>query len=107
MQRQESKVMENVKNQIIDVLAEQGLPKRTLNQVGEKLNKILTHAADCIGDECELRLAGGGYNPKTLKADRFFGDENAQPVGKRSVLINLFRYEAAGILGGQCHKIEE
>lgn len=92
--------MEKVKDQIIDVLAELDLPKRTLNQVGEKLDKILNDAANCIGDECELRLAGGGYDPKTLKADRFFGDENPQPVGKRRVLINLFRREAAYVLGG-------
>jgi hypothetical protein len=98
--------MKDVKNQIIDVLAEQGLPKRTLNQVGEKLAKILTHAANCIGDECELRLAGGGYNPETLKVDRFFGDKNPQPVGKRSVLINSFRYEAACVLGGKYYEIK-
>lgn len=99
--------MEKVKDQIIDVLTELDLPKRTLNQVGEKLNKILYDAANCIGDECELRLAGGGYDPKTLKADRFFGDENPQPAGERRVLINLFRREAAYILGGQCCEIRD
>lgn len=98
--------MEKVKDQIIDVLAELDLPKRTLNQVGEKLNKILNDAANIIGDECELRLAGGGYNPKTLKADKFFGDENPQPVGERRVLINLFRHEAASVLGGGCYEIK-
>lgn len=95
-----------VNEQITDVLTELNLPKQTLNHVCEKLNKILNYAADCIGDECELRLAGGGYNPKILKADRFFGDENPQPVGKREVLINLFRSEAARVLGGKYHKIE-
>lgn len=100
------KIMEKVKYQIMDVLAELNLPKKTLNQVEEKLDKILLDAADCIGDECELRLAcGGGYDPKTLKVSKFFGDKNPQPVGDRSVLINTFRSEAAQILGGKCHKI--
>lgn len=107
MQRQESKVMEKkVSYQIMDVLVELNLQERTLNQVREKLNKILTDAADCIGDECELRLADGGYDPKTFKVSKFFGDKNPQPVGERRVLINLFRHEAAGILGGGCYEIK-
>lgn len=90
----------------MEVLAELNLPEQTLNHVCEKLNKILNYAADCIGDECELRLAGGGYDPKILKADRFFGDKNPQPVGEWEVLINLFRSEAARVLGCKYHKIE-